>query len=73
MNRDDPYILKRPRPSLLYQQALFSNATVIGVAVLMYSLFRDHSHGQLLTLWSLAISSLACLRLLLLFRSQIPR
>lgn len=67
MNRDDPYILKR-QASLLYQQALFSNATVIGVAVLMYSLFRDHSHGQLLTLWSLAISSLACLRLLLLFR-----
>ena len=67
MNRDDPYILNR-QASLLYQQALFSNATIIGVAVLMYSLFRDHSHGQLLTLWSLAISSLACLRLLLLFR-----
>ncbi|MCX4187482.1 PAS domain-containing protein, partial [Methylophaga sp. OBS4] len=59
-------ILKH-QASLLYQQALFSNATVIGVAILMYSLFADHAHATLLMIWSFAISILACLRLGLLY------
>jgi diguanylate cyclase (GGDEF)-like protein/PAS domain S-box-containing protein len=66
MDRDEQVILKN-QTALLYQQALFSNATVIGVAILMYSLFSDHAYASLLMGWSLAISILACLRLLLLY------
>ena len=67
MNRDDPQILKQ-QALLLYQQALSSNVTVIGVAVLMSYLFHDHSQGHLLMVWSVVISVLAFSRLLLLFR-----
>lgn len=66
MDRDEQVILKN-QTALLYQQALFSNATVIGVAILMYSLFSDHAYAGLLMGWSLAISILACLRLVLLY------
>lgn len=66
MDRDEQVILKN-QTALLYQQALFSNATVIGVAILMYSLFSDHAYATLLMVWSLSISLLACLRLLLLY------
>lgn len=66
MDRDDQVILKN-QTALLYQQALFSNATVIGVAILMYSLFSDHAYASLLMVWALSISILSCLRLLLLY------
>jgi diguanylate cyclase (GGDEF)-like protein/PAS domain S-box-containing protein len=66
MDRDEQVILKN-QAALLYQQALFSNITVIGVAVLIYALFSEHVHGNLLVAWSLSISLLACARLLLLF------
>lgn len=66
MNRDDLVILKN-QTTILYQQALFSNATVIGVAILMYSLFSDHQYARWLMIWSVAISVIACMRLVLLY------
>jgi len=66
MNRDDLVILK-DQAAILYQQALFSNATVIGVAILMYSLFSDHEYARWLMIWSISISLIACLRLGLLY------
>lgn len=66
MARDELVILKN-QANILYQQALFSNATVIGVAVLVYSLFSDHEHSGLLMAWSSAISLLSTFRLTLLY------
>lgn len=66
MARDELVILKN-QANILYQQALFSNATVIGVAVLMYSLFSEHEHAGLLMAWSTAISLLSTFRLTLLY------
>lgn len=66
MDRDEQVILKN-QTALLYQQALFSNATVIGVAILMYSLFSEHAYANQLMVWALSISILACLRLVLLY------
>lgn len=66
MDRHERVVLNN-QAALLYQQALFSNATVIGVAILMYSLFSDHTFAGLLMTWCLAISFLAGLRLFLLY------
>lgn len=66
MSRDELVILKN-QAAILYQQALFSNATVIGVAILMYSLFSDHEYAPWLMAWSIAISLISCLRLILLY------
>jgi len=66
MERSEQVVLEN-QASLLYQQALFSNVTVISVSVLMYSLFSDHVYSSLLMTWSVAISFLACLRLCLLY------
>lgn len=66
MDRHEQVVLNN-QAALLYQQALFSNATVIGVAILMYSLFSDHTFSGLLMTWCLAISLLAGLRLFLLY------
>jgi diguanylate cyclase (GGDEF)-like protein/PAS domain S-box-containing protein len=66
MSKDEQSILKK-QTALLYQQALFSNATVIVAAILMYSLFAEHAFSSMLLAWSVAISLLAGLRLLLLY------
>ena len=66
MDRSDQVVLEN-QASLLYQQVLFSNLTVIAVSVLMYSLFSEHVYSNLLMAWCLAISFLACLRLCLLY------
>lgn len=66
MCKDEQSILKK-QTALLYQQALFSNATVIVAAILMYSLFAEHAFSSMLLAWSVAISLLAGLRLLLLY------
>lgn len=66
MDRSDQVVLEN-QVSLLYQQALFSNLTVIAVSVLMYSLFSEHVYSNLLMTWVFAISFLACLRLCLLY------
>lgn len=66
MDRHEQVVLKN-QVSLLYQQALSSNATVIVVSILMYSLFSEHVYANLLLTWSVAISFLACCRLCLLY------
>jgi diguanylate cyclase (GGDEF)-like protein/PAS domain S-box-containing protein len=66
MVRDELVILKN-QANILYQQSLFSNATVIVVAVLFYSLFSDIDHAGLLKAWTMAISFLALLRIGLLY------
>lgn len=54
----------RQQARLLYQQAPFSNLTVISVSWLFALLFWQHEQGQLLALWSLAISVFSFVRLL---------
>lgn len=54
----------RQQAQLLYQQAPFSNLTVIIVSWLFALLFWQHEQGQLLAIWSLVISSFAFVRLL---------
>lgn len=54
----------RQQVRLLYQQAPFSNLTVISVSWLFALLFWQHEQGMILVLWSLVISTLSFVRLI---------
>ncbi|MEX1200815.1 MAG: EAL domain-containing protein [Methylophaga sp.] len=60
---EDAAIIKQ-QARLLYQQAPFSNLTVISVSWLFALLFWQHEQGQLLVIWSTAITVFSCVRLL---------
>ncbi|HSG92657.1 MAG TPA: hypothetical protein VK999_03020, partial [Methylotenera sp.] len=54
----------RQQARLLFQHAPFSNLTVMSVSWLFSLLFWQHEQGMLLAIWSLAISLISCVRLL---------
>ncbi|MDT8311840.1 MAG: GGDEF domain-containing protein, partial [Methylophaga sp.] len=60
---EDKTIIKQ-QARLLYQQAPYSNLTVMSVSCLFALLFWHHEQGHLLAIWSLVISLFSCVRLI---------